>query len=126
NGRVLQLLDGDPAYVRVGIGARDGPEAIPLVVAHLLDRGGAHDRVGMTPPGPESSDQVHGFGSGTPCPFVLREADRSPADNVEPRILSPTPPTPGPLHPARPTSVPARSDRGAPPRIDRARRTPPP
>src|SRR5262249_17519547 len=66
NARVLQLLDGDPAYVRVGIAARYGPEAIPLVAAHVLDRRGTHGRVGMTPSGPESSDQVHGFGSGLP------------------------------------------------------------
>src|SRR5262249_19514215 len=59
DGRLLEFLDGDPTHVRIGIGPRDGTEAILIVSRHLAHGTSADDGVGMAPARSKSSYQVH-------------------------------------------------------------------
>ena len=57
---VAELPDRDPPNLRVRIRARDRRETVLLLGAHLAHRRRPHRGVGMTPPGPQSRDQIHG------------------------------------------------------------------
>jgi hypothetical protein len=57
---VAELPDRDPPNLRVRIRARDRRETVLLLGAHLAHRRRPHRGFGMTPPGPQSRDQIHG------------------------------------------------------------------